>query len=205
VSDPHQRCGTALCCSCPGSLRKPSSSTTAAPLTRRLRSTWVACGSTAYWGIPPAAAAAVAACDRIDALLVLLDRTPPSANMIDRIPPRGGNILAAAWTLCGRHHPREPADTSPYVHIQCLVMSQQPTPTGNPCLHASFQKENRTLAMWSVLRRSVPDYLTLARGAMPNLVTQPRRPNLVEPESHQTPPASSSSHNRSFRTTTSRG
>ena len=132
-------------------------------------------------GIPPAAAAVAAR----DALLALLEGRHRSAIMIDRIPPAGGKaimLLAAAWTLCSRHHPREPADTSPYVHIQCLVMSQRPTPTGNPCLHASFQKENRTLAMWPVLRRSAPDYLTLVRGAIPNLATQPRRPNnLVEP------------------------
>ena len=59
-------------------------------------------------------------------------------------------------------------------------MSQQPTPTSNPCLHASFQKENRTLAMGPVRRRSVPKY-PCAAVLRPIWPPSPRRPNPVEP------------------------
>ena len=59
-------------------------------------------------------------------------------------------------------------------------MSQQPTPTGNPCLHASFQKENRTLAMGPVRRRSVPKY-PCAAVLRPIWPPSPRRPKPVEP------------------------
>jgi hypothetical protein len=58
-------------------------------------------------------------------------------------------------------------------------MSQRPTPTGNPCLQSSFQKENRTLA--GVAGAQQKRARLAVRGAMPNSATQPRRPNLVEP------------------------
>lgn len=54
-------------------------------------------------------------------------------------------------------------------------MSQQPTPTGNPCLHASFQKENRTLAAMASAQKKrarVPLCAVLCPIRPPSLAVQ---------------------------------
>jgi hypothetical protein len=66
VSDPHQRCGTALYCSCPSTTGSTTYSASAIDMGRPWQH------RIAHTACAPAAAAAVAACDRSHTSLVVL-------------------------------------------------------------------------------------------------------------------------------------